>query len=276
MRMLFGALLFACATMLPGASAWAWGAEGHQITGYVAEHLLTTETRIRIKAFLPTADLAQESTWLDEQRLSLKHKIPGSEKWHYVNLPVCGTEPLSKVCPDGNCAPVQIEKYRKILADPKSTREDKAFAFRVLMHLVGDIHQPLHAADNHDRGGNDVSIGKGQNNLHREWDSGLVKRLVRGNTPQDYANQLLARYSFQVLQTWAAGTAGEWAEESRRVAAKTVYGNLPGFSCAAPVTQLDRLPEDYREMAGAVIDEQLVKSGVRIAFVLNQALSAKP
>ena len=154
--------------------ATAWGSKGHRIIGLIAQELLSPETSAEISTIMGTADLATFGLYLDDNRDRLDAEIPGSRAWHYDNIPVCGRKPHSEYCPNGSCASTQIARHRDLLADPHESKAHKQFAIWVLTHLIGDIHQPLHAADHEDRGGNmiQVRLPWGRNaNLHAAWDT---------------------------------------------------------------------------------------------------------
>jgi len=138
--------------------ATAWGSKGHRIIGLIAQELLSPETSAEISTIMGTADLATFGLYLDDNKDRLDAEIPGSRAWHYDNIPVCGRKPHSEYCPNGSCASTQIARHRDLLADPHESKAHKQFAIWVLTHLIGDIHQPLHAADHDDRGGNMIPV----------------------------------------------------------------------------------------------------------------------
>ena len=144
--------------------------------------------------------------------------------------------------------------------------DDKAVAASWLIHLVGDMHQPLHCADNQDRGGNSVRvILAGQTtNLHSAWDTVLLGRI--GSEEQLFP--VLLEESGKHAKKWRRGSVADWAEESHTAAQQKVYGKLPK---AVPSTPVD-LDEHYEGMAGPLIRTQLEKAGARLAHVLIEAL----
>jgi len=251
--------------------ALAWGPEGHQTTGYIAQSLLTPEARIRLNEIMPGIDLGQTATWMDDQRVELKKSTPGSAQWHFYNLPVCDNKPKKDLCPGGNCAIYRIDEYSKVLADPKASKEDKLFAVRVIVHVVGDLHQPLHAGDNNDRGGNQVKVGE-YTNLHSEWDNAFVKKLARGKNSKKLADELATRYSAEA-QIWQTGKPLNWANESNQAARKIAYGELPGFNCDVSYLFIEKLPKSYVDESQPVVERRLAMAGFRIAYVLNTALT---
>lgn len=253
--------------LLSPVSAHAWGYDGHRITAIVASGLLTPKARARLGELMPGVALADIASYMDEERIPLKQQIPGSDKWHFDNIPVCERAPAP--CPNGNCATARVEQLSKLLADRQTDPATRVFAVKALVHLIGDQHMPLHESDNHDYGGNNIAIGR--RNLHSEWDSGFVKRLTRGQAVDAYAAALLARYRNQLVADQAFSPSS-WAAESHDLAVRYAYGALPGFSCGRPAPSLDRLPDAYIAGALPVVESQLAKAGGRIALVLNSAL----
>ena len=93
-----------------------------------------------------------------EELDQLDRQIPGSREWHYDDVPICTTKPYAEYCPNGTCASTQLPRHYRRLVDVHETRNRKQFAVIVLTHLMGDIHKPLHAADNDDNGGNQIKV----------------------------------------------------------------------------------------------------------------------
>ncbi len=129
--------------------------------------------------------LGEIAYWADEIKDHPRGKRVGS--WHYDDVPVCGTSDYSQYCKSGNCASFQLERHIEILVNPRTTLRQKNEALKWVVHLTGDIHQPLHAANRHDRGGNLVQVSffglrdnppYGTINLHTIWDIHIVQRLI--------------------------------------------------------------------------------------------------
>lgn len=270
---IFGVFFGIIFGLITSKAALAWGPEGHQTTGFIAQSLLTPEAQVRLKEFLPDNNLSLTATWLDDNRLELNITRPGSSQWHFYNLPVCDNKPRKELCLKGNCAIYRINEYIQVLKDPNSSKEDKIFAVRVLVHVVGDIHQPLHAGDNNDRGGNQVKVGN-HTNLHSEWDHAFVRKLAKGRKPEKLAEDLKVKYSPD-FQVWQMGDPLQWANESNDAARRVAYGKLPGFTCEGSYLFVDNLPNSYVAESLGVIEKRIAMAGARIAFVLNNAL-AKP
>ena len=167
----------------------------------------------------------------------------------------------------------KIEQFAAELADPRTDPEERLVALKFVLHLVGDLHQPLHAADDHDAGGNRkrvVADGFRPGNLHHFWDTEWVRRL--GDDPRQVATALIAAISDQQRQAWSRGTVSDWAMESFAIARKDAYGGLP-----EPSTQgVYVLDAGYVNAAIRDVRVQLSRAGVRLAVVLNKALGRAP
>jgi S1/P1 Nuclease len=269
--------------------AHAWGTEGHRVSALVASELLTPKTRLRLNQIIENSGspegLADMSLYMDINRKELSEKVPGSEKWHYDNQPVCKTLSYDQYCPKGDCASAKIPELFRKLKDPATPKEDRAQALRFLVHMIGDIHQPLHAADDGDLGANlkfvlipESSEGR---RLHGVWDTDIVKRALRGSNETEYAKELVKKYREQI-STWQSGDVNNsvrgWMNESHSLSKLVTYGNLPKFECGkeweSTIVTPVPLPESYMVSATAIVPAQLAKSGARIAWVLNSAMDA--
>ncbi len=278
-------------TLLLGALgpcvAFGWGSEGHRITGYMAQEMLTPKARLIATQLLDGGDLADASVYMDVYREALKTEVPGSERWHYNNRPVCD-DASTNACADGNCASVQIPRQYAILADTTKTKVERQQALRFLVHMVGDIHQPLHAADDNDLGGNRKQVfmpgAMFPRNLHAVWDSDFVKLATRGRAEPEVAKDLIK--SFQKnFTTWLRGDVNLWMNASYDHAKRIVYGRLPVFSCGEidgkkaglfegkpwPETAYN-LPLEYSKGATGIMPFLLAQAGSRIGGMLNRAL----
>jgi hypothetical protein len=255
------------------SNCYAWGRDGHRLTGLIAEKFLTPKTQERLQTILQGKSLADVSTWMDEQRPALVKFDSTTPLWHYNDVPVCEKAKLADYCPDGNCASEKTKKYVKVLSDSDSTLEEQADAVKFIVHMVGDIHQPLHAADNLDRGGNLVKVNFDGNRikLHQAWDTGLVAEAQDGKSEEEFGNNLYATYGTKAKMS-AKGNIGQWVAESHKLAAKYTYGGLSGFACKQKISGTPVLDDAYRKAAVGVIQLQLTKAGARIAYLLNNAL----
>jgi len=269
--------------------ALGWGNEVHRITGLMAQEMLTPRARIAVNQLLDGGDLADASVYMDIYREALKREVPASERWHYDNRPVCG-EPaaLGTYCPEGNCASRQVPRWFNVLADTSRSKEEQRQALRFLVHIVADLHQPLHAADDNDSGGSaKIMLMPGANaprNLHLVWDVELPKISTRGLSELQVAKDLIANHQSKFAE-WMGGDAVLWTAQSHGIARRLAYGKLPGFSCGVldgkPAGLRDGkpwtdeplpLPRDYVEGATGIIPILVAQAGARIGGLLNAAL----
>lgn len=243
------------------APARAWGPTAHRIIATVAAERLDSAAERGVAALLGEKSLADVSVWADDVR----RERPETSRWHYVDIPVGRHE----YRPDrdcrrergGDCAIAAIARFRAVLADRRARTTARREALEFLVHLVGDIHQPLHCADDGDRGGNEVEVvflGR-PTNLHAVWDGGLV-----GATRLDvdaYARRLDGWLDRENAVRLSGGTVTDWALECHDVAVEHAYVLPPNH----------RLGKGYVRTNVAVVDRQLALAGLRLARVLDEA-----
>jgi hypothetical protein len=170
-----------------------------------------------------------------------------------------------------DCVVDKINQFKAELASPGTDAEERIMALKFLLHFVGDIHQPLHSSDNGDEGGNDVEVmadgipHKEKDELHGYWDTQFVERVAQSDTA--LATKLLAAITPEQRTSWAAGTPDDWAMEAFAISKRDAYGNPP-----LSKGTLQHLNAAYVAQAEKDVAMQLSKAGVRLAFVLNQAL----
>ncbi|MBS0396728.1 MAG: S1/P1 nuclease, partial [Proteobacteria bacterium] len=191
--------LLALLALLGAGRALAWGPEGHRIAGLVAEQLLDARSRAALRELVGDESLADVGEWMDRERERLRREWPGSAQWHYDNRPVCEPgAPAERWCPDGQCASRAYASALARLADRGAPRAARRDALRIVVHVLEDLHQPLHAADHDDRGGNELRVRVGRRGhpkpLHAAWDGAFVKRAVRGESEAAFAARLVAEH----------------------------------------------------------------------------------
>jgi len=267
-------LLFAgFGVVFHSSDALAWGSAGHRITAAIAATQLTPAARRAVTQLLGDETLQEAAVYMDTHRDELAATWPQSARWHYDNRPACTRDgPFN--CRNGACATAQIRHFRQLLADSRSSYSERRMALRVLVHLLGDLHQPLHMTDHNDRGGNDVQVrlypGAERRRLHEVFDTALIKEAVHGQREDAFVNELLRRYQ-QRFMSWQQGDPERWAAETHELGVREVYGALPGFACERRQDRTVTLPRTYVQRAEEYLPEQLAKAGVRIAAVLNQS-----
>jgi nuclease S1 len=251
-------ILFAFLAPLPAAR---WHDLGHRMVALLAELRLTPYTREAVRDILGGQSLADASVWADQ----IKQYRHDADRLHYVNIPLRDNVYLpEKDCRNGRCLIAAIESDRRILADPATQPHDRAEALRFLVHFLGDLHQPLHVADNSDRGGNrrTVRLLGDYMSLHQAWDGELIARY--GLSQPAYFEQLRREMNSMDVSGLERGTVVDWAMEGHRIAAERVYG---------PIPRGGRLGQRYVNASRPVIDHALIAGGVRLAKVLNEALA---
>jgi len=286
------------------AIAQAWGPVGHRAVGGIADRLLDEQARAQVALLLADdrdkqgnpsgrTTLAEVSTWADEIR-----RTPADRPFrHFDDVPACGSVPATATwCPaDGECASQQIPQLLGILRDSTRPVRERNEALKWIVHLVGDIHQPLHAASNiyaagvldeeghaTDRGGNDVTVAlagvktRGKRELHGVWDNELVNlslglRVTERAGPAKAMIDRLAQEARAIPPSRLSGSALKWTLESNALARKYAY-NFAGFACNEPVNGIVVLDRSYIETATQLIPRQLELAGARLAALLNANL----
>jgi hypothetical protein len=253
----------ALAGLLLPAPAWAWGPQGHEIVALIAMAELSPPARSQVARLLGgTAMMVHDSNWADE----IRDQRRNTAAWHYVDIPLAapGYDPR-RDCPSQDCVVAQIDNDLRVLSNPRLSNSARAEALRFLIHFVADVHQPLHAEDHDDRGGNQVRvmIGRYRANLHRVWDSEVVDAL--GSDAGREANSIERSITPAERKNWSSGTPAGWANEAHAIARDQIYPPLAG-------RREVRLPRDYAYRQAPVTRLLLAKAGVRLGFLLNRAL----
>ena len=248
------------------APAFGWGPQAHRVITRIALERLSPKASAAIRDLLNPGDtLVEVCTWADQDAYDVE---PDSGPWHYVNVPIDAPRYEDKFCGrKGECVVSQIKHFRKVLADAKAPRQDRRRALLFLVHFVEDIHQPLHVGDNRDRGGNLTQVrffGDDGTNLHRVWDSGLMRHI--GGNDRTWVDRVEPLITPDHVKTWSAGTVEDWANESLK-AAKVAY--LVPKGPKGPMPSGTTLGREYVEAAEPILREQMARAGVRLANELN-------
>jgi len=264
------ALVTALAVVLT-QSAFAWGPQGHRVIARVAEERLTPAAKLAIKELLHPGDtLPDVADWADSaDRGRRDDAVPGSAKWHFINVPIRDAKFDPRLIRDEDNVVVKIKQYRKILADKSKPKQDRQRALLFLVHFVEDIHQPLHVGDNGDRGGNDTQIqffNEGTN-LHKLWDSDLIHRI--GGNDQAWMARVERDITPETVKEWSKGSVDDWADESFQVA-KLAYRPLDDAPKLIP--RGFKLDDAYLRRAEPILKQQMAKASVRLANELNAIL----
>jgi hypothetical protein len=271
--------------LLSWASAWAWGNHGHQIVAVIAADNLTPAAQSHVASILGVpADKKSIATAMEKASTRPDwefRKDRATEHWHFIDI--CLRDRRSDVareCRGGNCVTGKIDEFSKRLKDGKYDKWGADGDLAFLIHFVGDIHQPLHAANNADRGGNCVRVDPRlrAEDLHAVWDTVVVKRLeysVDSGRPETTAHKLEQTYAAEsASDSWIPVDDIAW--ESNQIARSDIYAalKLPVEACE-PANALCRnepavdLDDAYLDHAEGIAGHQLAKAGFRLASLLN-------
>ena len=278
----FLAALLALITLSSPAAAW-WE-YGHETVGRIAFDAAKPQTRAAIRKLMAQGRLLETpecsvatielvSYWPDCVK-PLAERFSYASPWHYQNVDICKPFDLKAPCKDGNCVSEQIERQARLLADRTVPTRERLMALAFLVHFVGDLHNPMHAGDRGDRGGNDVKANYGlvggRTNLHSIWDGYLAERAI--STPPGGAQALLASIPPFERPALAAGTVEDWSREQWESARKFAYASLIGDPCGEKPEARPTLDEaDVRALIPEV-RRGVVAGGLRLARLLDDAL----
>lgn len=237
-----------------------WFYLGHRIVADIAMMRLTPHAADAVRDILEGQSLADASAWADRIRSQRRDTSP----LHFVNIPIAASTYVpDRDCPGGQCIIAAIERFTQVVGDSTASRLQRAEALRFVAHLVADLHQPLHVADNADKGGNRTQVrfhGIGTN-LHKVWDGELMESVEVDESK--YVTRLRARMVSLQLAPFERGTVVEWALEGHGIARDVAY--------QLPVNRT--LDIAYVNASLPQVDLALIKAGVRLAKVLNGALA---
>lgn len=247
--------LFLFLVQVSFANDMVWSKTGHRTIGLVAEEHLTRKTKKALRKLLNGESLAEVANFADEIKSDRKYREFSA--WHYVNFAADAKYGDAKPSEDGDII-TGIEKCISIIKSEASSPEDKSFYLKMLIHLIGDLHQPLHVGRLEDRGGNDIQVQWFDNgsNLHRVWDSNMINQY--GMSYSELAESL-PRISKKQEKAIQEGTVLDWAEESQEIANK-IYDS---------VEVGEKLRYRYNYLWWETLEKQLQKGGLRLAQVLN-------
>jgi len=255
--------ILALLALLAPSKALAWGAEGHEIVAAIGLQELTSAARKEAGRLLGgPVMMVHDASWADEIRDSRRE----TGTWHYVDIPLwAGSYSANRDCGDDDCVVAQIQDDLRILSDRRASDAARAEALRFLIHFVADVHQPLHAEDNDDKGGNQVHVrlGRERASLHKLWDVDVVEPL--GPDPDAIADNIERGLSPGQRKDWQSGTPARWANEAHAIAREHIYPPLGGARDL-------RLPRDYADRQAPLARILLAKAGVRLAWLLNTVL----
>ena len=250
-------LVFNLLTVTP---SFSWFDKGHRIVGLIAHANLTAAARKGVAEILPgNITLVDAAVWPDHERRSIRDFDP----LHYVRIPEnAGGYDQGRDCPEKNCMVEALEWFSSAIADKNAPIMVRRVAHYYVAHLVGDMHQPLHAGRAGDQGGVDIPVSyrNATTNLHYFWDSDLVE--METGSEEDIAKQLTANLTEEERLKWQAGDPFQWTNESLMLVRSYAYNTGPS----------GELSDDYVEKTRPIVRIRLAQAGLRLAWLLNTAL----
>ena len=230
-----------------------WGKTGHRITGKIAETYLTKNAKTQIKKLMGHHDLSRMSNWADEIKSDPDWEI--ANDWHWCTIP--DGESYKKDNYSGK-AVEKVNEFINILKNKRSKKKDKQIALKFLVHLIGDLHQPMHVGNGKDRGGNDIKLKwfNAPTNLHRIWDSDLIN--LQELSYSEYSNYLLLDEDRGKIRKWQGDDVLTYIHESR-----DLRNQCYDFSG-------ENLKWKYFYKNKALLEKRLMQGGVRLSGELNR------
>ena len=233
--------------------SFGWGPTGHRATGKVAEKYLSKKARAAVDKILGGQSLGISATWMDEIRSDSTYN--NTADWHWVTVQDGETYDQSTKNSHGDVIET-IERLIKELKSHTLSAKDEEQKLKFLIHLIGDIHQPLHVGGGNDRGGNDVKVTwfRNDSNLHRVWDSDMID-----DTKLSYTElaESVGPVSDADVKSWQKSSVRDWANESMSLRKQVYdYGN-------------GKLGYAYSYKNFSTVRNRIAQAGVRIAGVLN-------
>lgn len=237
-------------------SAFSWSQKGHDVTACIAERHLTPATRAAVDSILEGRSLVYWANWLDNASHTADYAY--TKTWHYRNVDADKTYFTQPKNPDGDV--VEGIRYSvRVLSDSTQTASNRSLALKILTHLAGDMHQPMHMGHATDLGGNRVKIkffGR-DTNLHSVWDGALVESAHKWSY-SEWADQLDRLSPGQEIML-LSGNVDDWAQRSQENAARVYEETTDGSS----------LSYNYVARWAPVIEDSLLAGGLRLAHILN-------
>ncbi len=236
-------------------NASAWGLLGHRVVGEVAEHHLNDAAKVKVNEILGDLTLAEVSNWMDD--IKSDDSYDSLRPWHYTTIPDGKT--YADITPSEKGDVVQgIKMMVEGLKSGKLTSKLEKEYLMILVHLVGDIHQPLHVGNGEDRGGNDVKVEWfwESSNLHRVWDSGIIDSKQYSYTE---LTNLVDHATESEVEAWQSKEVEAWANEC--ISFRNGIYDIPSNN---------KINYEYRYKHWNTVKSQLAKGGIRLAGLLNE------
>lgn len=249
-------LTFTAAVAMIVPSLFAWGQKGHDVVAEIARRHLTPVTRATLDSLLQNRSIVYWSNWMDNA--SHTPKFDYSKTWHYKNVDADKTYDSMPEHSKGNVVTALV-RQTGILVDPSQTVTERDVALKMVIHLVGDIHQPMHLGHETDLGGNKwkVKFFDTDTQLHGVWDSRLLEAGHKWSY-SEWADQIDI-LPLEKESAWIAGSFDDWGRETYTIASM-IYDATP---------QGSKISYDYIADWTPIVEMQLLKGGLRLAHLLN-------
>ena len=243
-------------TLVCYTAAFSWGKTGHRIVGQIAYEHLSSKAKKNIQAVLGDEQLGMVGNYMDFIRSDSSNDF--MTYWHYCTVPDGKTYEEAGTPEEGD-AIQSINRLIKELKSKKFTYESEIENLKYLVHIVADIHQPLHVGNGQDMGGNDVRVDfmwDKSYNLHRVWDSGLIDHQELSYT--EYVKWIDVATDAQIQQ---------WQNEDIMVWVDEAIGYRPQVY---DIPESGKLRYEYNYKTISIVNERLLKAGIRLAGILNE------
>jgi hypothetical protein len=237
----------------------AWGLLGHRIVGEIADSYLTKKTKKEIFKILGNESVAMSSNWADFIKSDPSYNFMSS--WHYINFKSGLSQEQFQGVLDADTSVDAYTKINFLAAELKKkdlAQDKKVLYLRMLIHIAGDLHQPMHAGRPDDLGGNKVRVlwFKDTVNLHQVWDERLIGFQQLSYT--EYARAINFTTKEQNAE-WQKEPVATWLYQTYQCAEK-IYADVK------PDQRLD-FKYDFKYLG--ILNTQLLKGGVHLAGLLN-------
>lgn len=257
MTKLFKMICLVVGLLAVSVDGYSWGQKGHDVTCAIAQKHLTKKASKQISEILDGKSIVYWANWMDSASHTPEYKH--TKTWHYKNIDADETYEDALLNENGDV----VRAVENIIADLKGgnlSKEQQALSLKFLVHLVGDLHCPMHMGHRSDLGGNkwQVQYFNRGTNLHSIWDSGVIESAHKW-TYTEWVEQIDTN-SKAVNKKLVEGTPQEWGKETYEIC-KTIYDATPVGS---------KLSYDYVGEWTTTIEDQLLRAGLRLASVLNE------
>ena len=248
---------------LSSVPMFGWGQKGHDTVAFIAENHLTPSTLAQINELLDGRSIVYWANWMDNASHTPEYAY--TKTWHYKNIDEEFTYDTAPNIPEGNIVQALYEQTG-VLNDPEASKAQKALALKMVVHFMGDLHQPMHMGRASDLGGNrhSVKLFDRHSNLHSAWDSWLPEQAHKWSYTE-WAQQIDRNDSTLIAEIFTLSNPDEWGRETYNIATR-IYDTTPGDAA---------LSYDYIAEWTPIIEQQFLRGGLRLADILNSVFDAE-